>query len=212
MNFTIPGTVPERPRAWTDADRAFLRQNYATKTNDWLSLRMGRSPKAIGIYATQVMKLHKRDSVLKACRFKPGQRPWNRGVRYQAGGASKQAQFGPGTRLGAAKNKLLPVGTVRMDGDGVWLRKVADIPGDRRASWRPVHVLQWEAINGPVPDGCLIVFADRDRNNFSPANLICLTRAENMARNARRTAETAAKCWATRKAASRRMVQLVGLL
>lgn len=38
-------------------------------------------------------------------------------------------------------------------------------------------------MNGPLPAGYIVVFADRNNRNFAPSNLEAVTRAENMRRN-----------------------------
>jgi hypothetical protein len=44
--------------------------------------------------------------------------------------------------------------------------------------WKPKHVLLWEEAYGPVPPGCVVIFIDRDYENFSLENLALLTRSE----------------------------------
>src|SRR3546814_10394578 len=56
-------------------------------------------------------------------------------------------------------------------------RKVADT-GIKKADWKAVHVIVWEEHNGPLPDGQIVVFRDRNRENMAPDNLIALTRSE----------------------------------
>lgn len=116
----------------------------------------------------------------KAHRFDPGQEPWNKGKKgWQAGGRSKQTQFKRGNRPHTWK----PVGSERVNKDGVLMRKISDDRSNRSNRWRPVHVLMWEEAHGPVPDDHIIVFKDRDQRHLSLDNLMCITRAENMRRN-----------------------------
>ena len=42
--------------------------------------------------------------------------------------------------------------------DGQLQRKVNDNPGNNTDRWKPVSRLVWEAANGPVPPGHLVVF------------------------------------------------------
>jgi len=49
--------------------------------------------------------------------------------------------------------------------------------------WIPLHVYQWEKVNGPVPSGMLVVFKNKDAMNCDISNLELITREENMARN-----------------------------
>jgi hypothetical protein len=82
----------------------------------------------------------------------------------------------------------VPVGTVRIDErDGYVVRKVSDTR-NRSADWRPLHQLVWEAHNGPIPAQMIVVFRPGQKTTEPDAitvdRLECITRAENMRRNA----------------------------
>ena len=66
-----------------------------------------------------------------------------------------------------------PVGAECWHDDGYLWVKVA-MPN----KWQLKHHIVWEAVNGPIPKGHLIIFGDGDRKNFDVNNLICITRAE----------------------------------
>ena len=71
---------------------------------------------------------------------------------------------------------LAPVGTERDTGKGYVLVKVAErpeVPGSKD-NWRAKHVLAWEALHGPLPEGYDVVRADRDCANLSPENLVAV--------------------------------------
>lgn len=105
-------------------------------------------------------------------RFKKGQTPWNAGKKgWQAGGRSADTRFKKGQILGAAAQRLRPVGSIYLDKDGCTLVKVSET-GDRRRDWRSMHVMAWEEMHGPVPKGHIVT---RD--------LRCLSRAELMGQN-----------------------------
>lgn len=78
--------------------------------------------------------------------------------------------------------RIRPIGAERVDKDNVLYRKVSST-GEKRKDWRPVHLLNWEAEHGPVPDGHILVFVDGDKENLALSNLMLIDRAENMARN-----------------------------
>jgi hypothetical protein len=44
----------------------------------------------------------------------------------------------------------------------------------------------WEAANGPVPEGHAVIFADGDKQNFAPENLLLVSRVELGCMNAKR--------------------------
>lgn len=63
--------------------------------------------------------------------------------------------------------------------DGYVEVKVAERPSraDCNDNFRAKHHLAWEEANGrPVPEGHAVVFADGDRRNFDPANLVAVPR------------------------------------
>ena len=78
-------------------------------------------------------------------------------------------------------NAYQPIGTERIDSkDGyVWV-KVAERKTDPKSAhdnWRQKHHLVWEEANGePVPPHTMIVFADHDKRNFNPSNLVAVPR------------------------------------
>ena len=51
---------------------------------------------------------------------------------------------------------------------------VEDLP--MQARWRFVHLIEWEAVNGPVPDGHCLKCLDGDRTNTTPANWTLIPR------------------------------------
>jgi hypothetical protein len=60
--------------------------------------------------------------------------------------------------------------------DGYMVEKTAN-------GFKMVHVLMWEAINGPVPKGMFVVFKDRNKQNICIENLELIDRHEHMRRN-----------------------------
>jgi hypothetical protein len=169
-------------RWWTAEDDAKLAELYATRKLKDIAEIMGRS---ISSVANRRVKLGLKRTPEQQARigngcFKPGQKPWNAGKKgWIAGGRSAETRFKKGEK---PSNTWRPIGAERISKDGLLQRKVADT-GDKKTDWRPVHVLIWEAEHGPVPEGHIVVFRDRDQRNLSPDNLEAITRAENMRRN-----------------------------
>jgi hypothetical protein len=170
-----------------------MRERYATEPTRTLAAQLGRTDRAVYMRA-DFLGLKKSVDLVRAVnaanvreagvahRFKPGHSTWNKGVSWTAGGRSAETRFVKGARHGAAAMNLQPIGTERVNKDGITIRKVADT-GCKRVDWRPVHVLLWEQHNGPVPAGHIVVFKDRNAENVTIENLDCITRAENMRRN-----------------------------
>ncbi|WP_162610857.1 HNH endonuclease signature motif containing protein [Gordonibacter sp. An230] len=86
----------------------------------------------------------------------------------------------------SAKGMRYPVGSEREGKDGYVYVKVCESSRDAMATgakssqcWRLKHHLAWERENGkPVPDESFIVFADGDKRNFAPENLVCVSRGD----------------------------------
>jgi hypothetical protein len=55
-----------------------------------------------------------------------------------------------------------------------WYVKVAE-PN----KWKMKHILVWESIHGPRPAGHNVVFADGNRHNFDPLNLVLVSKKQN---------------------------------
>lgn len=119
--------------------------------------------------------------------FVPGQKPWNAGTHYQAGGRSVETRFKPGRAASEARN-YLPVGSHRINHDGYLERKMSDDPRLMPARrWTAVHRLVWEAAHGPVPAGHVVAFAPGQFTNvlelLTVDRLVCRSRAEHARHN-----------------------------
>lgn len=109
-------------------------------------------------------------------RFEPGQEPPNKGKPMPYHPNSAATRFKPGTRQGRANQLYQPIGTERTSKDGYIERKVNDdLPMQRR--WRAVHLISWEAIHGPVPEGHALKCRDGNRTNTDPDNWLCVPRS-----------------------------------
>ncbi len=87
-------------------------------------------------------------------RFRLGNIPHNKGVKgYTNKGSNKPAPLG----TESVKNGYV---VIKVAQPNVWKHK------DR---------IVWESIHGPIPKGGRIIFADGDKRNFAPENLICVT-------------------------------------
>lgn len=85
--------------------------------------------------------------------FKKGLVPFNKGKKGINYPGMQATQFKPGQR----PHTWVPIGSLRVNGDGYLDRKVRDgSPANK--NWVPVHRLVWIEANGPIPDGHLVAF------------------------------------------------------
>lgn len=109
-------------------------------------------------------------------RFEQGHTPYNKVKKGRSLPGMEATQFKKGHR----PHNAVPVGTEGVNTDGYRVRKIAE-PN----VWRPIHILNWEAVHGPVPAGHCLVFKDGDRMNCNLSNLLCVTRGELAVMNKR---------------------------
>ena len=87
-------------------------------------------------------------------------------------GTSKRVSHGGG-------KPALPIGTERPGKDGYIKVKVREFPTvpQSKDNWRFKHHLAWEEANGrKLPDGWTVLFADHDKDNYDPGNLVAVPR------------------------------------
>jgi hypothetical protein len=188
-------------RTWSDDELALLRANYASVRTADLAATLGinlvlvyRRASLLGLRKSAEFaasdksgRLFKGGKLGQLTQFSPGQRPWNTGTHYVAGGRSAETQFKPGRKPEESRN-YLPIGTLRISKDGYLERKVTDdqslMPARR---WQFVHRIVWEAANGPIAPGHMVVFRPGQFTNrvelLTADRLACISRAENALRN-----------------------------
>lgn len=192
-------------RPWTAVDDECMRRFYPDWSGADMARALNRSERSIYARAAG-LGLHKsaeflasdlsgriarghQNEAMKATRFKPGQATWNKGLKGVVGvqEACRATQFKKGEMAGAAKRNYKPVGTLRVNADGILERKVTDdhpVPARR---WAPVTRLVWEAANGPIPEGHVVRFrqgmATTELELITLDRLECISRIENMRRN-----------------------------
>jgi hypothetical protein len=108
-------------------------------------------------------------------RFSKGSVPWSKGLKGLQ--CSPATQFKPGVR----PVNYMEVGSFKMHMGYQW-QKISD--GGWPTSWRPTHHVVWAAHHGKeIPEGHLISFIDRNRENFDPANLELISKIDWMKRH-----------------------------
>lgn len=189
-------------RVWTASELRTLRRRYPDERAADVAEAMGRTPRSIYQKATE-LGLRKSAKFLASDRsgriirgkqhpsmirhqFQRGHATWNKGLHYRPGGRCAETQFRKGELHGMAAQRLQPLGATRLDKDGNLIRKISH-DGCRYKRWRSVHSLVWEAANGPIPSGHVVVFKSGRHtaveSEITLERLELVSRAENMRRN-----------------------------
>jgi hypothetical protein len=70
-----------------------------------------------------------------------------------------------------------PVGSERSDNGYIVVKS-------GHSTWKRKHAVIWEKANGKIPKGHIVIFADGNRRNFDPDNLLLVTKKEHFIMNA----------------------------
>lgn len=105
-----------------------------------------------------------------------GQEPPNKGQKMPYNENSARTRFKKGNRTGRANHVWKPIGTERLSKEGYREIKMHDgMPLQSR--WRGLHLVNWEAQNGPIPEGHCLKCLDGDKTNCDPVNWKLIPRA-----------------------------------
>jgi len=108
--------------------------------------------------------------------FSKGHESWNAGKTGTCAPGSEKGWFSKGERRGVAVRLYKPIGTERTSKNGYIERKVHDgLPLQSR--WRAVHLIEWEAANGPLAQGMALKCLDGDKTNIAASNWEAIPRA-----------------------------------
>lgn len=93
--------------------------------------------------------------------------------------AGKATRYKPGNLSGFAEKHHHEIGYERISKDGYIEVKVGEgLQENSNDNFRAKHHVVWEEANGrPIPPGHHIVFADHDKRNLDPANLVAVPRS-----------------------------------
>lgn len=160
------------PRNYTDEVLDFIRRDYKGISNAEMARRLekefGRKfeKKAVGKYRNLIGC----QSGLKGAE---GCVPHNKGKKGYCSPGCEKGWF----KKGQTSYNCQPIGTEAINPQGYREVKVAE------GKWEYKQRLIWEKVNGPVPKGYSIIFADGNKENFDIDNLICVSRRESLTMN-----------------------------
>lgn len=192
-------------KPWTPREVALLRELYPDHTAAAVALALGREigpvyrkAHELALSKSEAFRQStasgrilrgRTDPRMVATQIKPGSEPWNKGVKGSTGlhENCKRTQFKKG-RAAADSRNYVPIGSYRISKDGYLEQKLTDDPSlapTRR--WTAVHRLVWQAANGPIPPGHIVVFHPGKKtvvlDEVTADRLECISRAENAQRN-----------------------------
>jgi hypothetical protein len=186
---------------WSEVDLRMLREHFPDSRTDDLALALGRGYSQVAQKAAALglkksaeylasPAAHRLDGAKgMGTRFEAGQPAWNKGLKGVVGvqEACRATQFKKGRPASEARN-YVPIGTERLTADGYLERKVTDDPSIAPARrWIALHRIVWEAVNGPIPAGHVVVFRPgmktAEASEVTIDRLECITRLALMRRN-----------------------------
>lgn len=171
---------------WTEEECQFLKDNVKGITLKELTNRynkkfnMNLTESAI---ANRKNKLKLRSGI-SGGQFEKGHIPANKGKK----GYMSQEQYEKCKITMFKKGNVPPnrreIGSERIDKDGYVLVKIRD--GYLNKNWVLKHRLIYEQIHEKIPKNHKVVFADGNKRNFDPDNLLLVSYAEELIMNQRK--------------------------
>jgi hypothetical protein len=166
---------------YSDAELAWLEANHGMVISEYHAAFVAAFGR-LDVTASNIHSLRKRRGwqTGRTGRFVKGQVAPNKGVPCPPGKGGRhpnavKKHFGKGMRRGKALLIYKPIGTERLSKDGYRERKVHDgLPLQSR--WKAVHRIEWESVNGPVPEGMALKCLG-DKSNTDPSNWALVSRA-----------------------------------
>lgn len=182
----MSGKKGVKPHYYTEEELEFLKVNYVTYSAKELTIlfnekfNLNLTPTRI----KAVMTRHKFKSGRTGC-FEKGNPAFNKGLKWndymssESQAKSRKTCFNSDRSINNANHNEVPVGTERLDKDGYVLVKQPYRTGLASAKfWKYKHHIVWEEVNGTIPKGMNVIFADGNKLNCDIENLILVSNAE----------------------------------
>ncbi|MBY0419382.1 MAG: HNH endonuclease [Pararheinheimera sp.] len=159
------------PHKYTTEQLAFIKSHCTTLMDPLLCAAFNERFK-LSLKPGQIKSTRKNHGFLtgRTGRFEKGNKP---SPNARPTGPNKTS-----FKKGDKPHNWVPVGTERVNGDGY-----IDIKMAEPHVWVYKQRVLWEAKNGPIPEGCCILFKDGDNRNFADDNLMMVSRSELVVMN-----------------------------
>jgi len=119
---------------------------------------------------------------LKSC-YKPGSVPLNKGKKQSEYMSPQQIEKTKATRFKTGQKSITELYdgaiTERADKSGTVHKYIRISKG----VWVELQIVNWEKVNGPIPEGHCLWCLSEDRTNCDPSNWELITQKENLWRN-----------------------------
>lgn len=165
-----PGRFAGRRRLFSPAEVKWLRDNVTLPAAEYLSgFRAAFSRDDVTAGQLKTLRKSSGWKTGRTGHFVKGAAPWSKGKKLPFNAGSARTQFKKGCpRSGKAAEVYQPIGAERVHENGYVERKIHDgFPMQSR--WKFVHRIEWEAANGPIPDG-MVLKCKSDKADTSPKN------------------------------------------
>lgn len=156
------------PVKWSEEEKQYLSQIANGKTHIEITYLMNEKfdREFTKKQVSNALKRYKIKTGITG-QFEKGHTPFNKGKK------------------GQKPKNWRPVGSERVNAEGYTEIKVKD-EVTHKSMWRFKHHVIYEEHNGSIPKGYIVIFGDKDRSNFSPDNLILISRKQSMILNKNR--------------------------
>ena len=159
---------------WTDEEKEYLKKIvYGHHYNEIADMMTKKFNHEFTVKQVKSAISNRRLNTGFTGRFEKGHTPANKGKRIIVDGTQK-TWF----KKGHVPVNKKPVGTEIINTDGYTLVKIAE-----PSEWKLKQQLIWEKHNGPIPKGHIVIFADRDKRNFSIDNLVLVSHRQLLIMN-----------------------------
>jgi hypothetical protein len=162
---------PHMPTAQLAAE---LQRSPASVSRRAYTLGLNKCPKYLATAASG--RLQRGAMIGASTQFRRGQVALNKGIKRPAGwspGRMSTTQF----KKAQSPRNWRPLGSTRII-KGYEFTKVGDATMvSWTVNWRQSHIVNWEAVNGPLPEGHALKSLDGNRRNTAASNWVAIPRA-----------------------------------
>jgi hypothetical protein len=176
---------------WSNTEIKTLKKMYCDTDTSFIANLLGRNINAVYGMANK-LKLKKTDQYLatlnsnriltenqRNCCFKKGSTPPNKGKKHADYMTPEQIEK---TKVSQYKKGNVPLNTKYDGHERITIDGYVEIRISKGV-YKLKHREVWIKENGPIPEDCVVIFKDGNKQNIVIDNLQLITRKENMLRN-----------------------------